>query len=64
MLRKALDWIDKKEVEAIEDENEKRGLAKAVGLGALEGTLNGFAVVGALTMIWSTVELIVNRNKN
>lgn len=44
------DWIDKKETDAMAEENVTKGAIKAFGAGALQGAMDATMVIGALAV--------------
>lgn len=63
MIREIHEWIDAKMEEVYEEENDKKAYAKAAGLGWIEGTLDGLAVIGAASMLASGICLICSKIK-
>lgn len=58
MVRKILKWSDKKFEEALIEEDESKGLAKASLSGAVEGFVDGLAIIGLGSFIIGTIELV------
>lgn len=63
MLRHVYEWIDKKQEEAFNDENEGRGISKSVGLGALEGAIEASVILGGMVIVQAFVNIIRGSNK-
>lgn len=51
LTKQIVDFIEVKKQDAMEDENFKRGMAKAAGFGALDGVLDAIVIVGGLGLI-------------
>lgn len=58
MVRKILEWSDKKFDEALLEENEKKGIAKAALSGAVEGFIDGVAIGGTIVAAYGWYTLI------
>ncbi len=62
MVREILKWSDAKTKKIIE-EDEKAGFAKTCGLGALEGFIDGCAIVGAVGFVLTLVDRFIPNKK-
>ena len=61
MLYNVVNTLSNKQL-ANQDDKEistPKGIAKAIGFGALEGTLNAFVIVGATVVVTSAVALVI-----
>ena len=64
MVREILKWCDKKSDELLEaDDNVAVECTKAFGLGALEGLIDSFALIGAVTIVSGIVKTVKEKNK-
>lgn len=58
MVRQILKWTNDKYEEVLYyNQDEKHPLAKAAGLGVLEGMIDGFVIVGAIEFITGAVRI-------
>ena len=58
MVREILEWCDKKQDESLEGDSEVILLAKSCGLGAIEGAIEGFAILGVIITITGIIKLV------
>ena len=58
MVREILKWCDNKFEEALLEEDESKGLAKAAQSGAVEGFVDGIAIVGVAGFIIGAIEVV------
>ena len=58
MVRNILKWCDNEMNKALAENDEARGVAMAAHAGAVEGVVDGLAVVGAVGFIVSVVGVI------
>ena len=58
MVREILKWCDDKFEEALVEEDETKGLAKAAQSGAVEGFIDGLAIVGLAGFAIGVVEVV------
>lgn len=58
MVRQILEWSDKKFDEALLEENEKKGMAKAALSGAVEGFIDGVAIGGTIVAAYGWYKII------
>ena len=60
--RKILNWCEEKYEDSIDDYSFT-GYAKAFGLGAIEGAIDGMVIIGALLTLGSIATTICNKSK-
>lgn len=58
MVREILKWCDNKFEEALAEEDEAKGLAKAGQSGAVEGFVDGIAIVGLAGFVIGVIEIV------
>ena len=58
MVRKILEWCDKKQEESLKTDSELILLAKSGGLGAIEGAIDGFAISGVVAAIIGIIAIV------
>lgn len=57
MNRMILEWTDRK-FDDVNDGTDKHALMKSIGLGVIEGALNGITVIGTITVLGIAVSVV------
>lgn len=58
MVNSILKWSDAKMEKLTNNPDEEHAFAKAFGLGAIEGAIDGFVFLGALAFVGSIVSMV------
>ena len=63
IARKIINWCDEKYENEVLGDDRPISYAKAFGLGAIEGLVDGLVINGALLITVGTIVSIVNKSK-
>lgn len=63
MLKEILNWMDEKRKQIRSDPNEKHPHAKAYGLAAIEGALDGVAIGAIISIVIIGIGKAINSKK-
>ena len=63
LARTVLEWVDKKQQEAMEEENMGKAMGKAFINGAVEGLVDGAVVIGGFVLAIGYAGMLVGKIK-